>query len=70
MTGATYLKGGVIADVGTEHELTASTASEFVSNGRAVYVDARHTDVAPPRGAEPDKESDDSTLSLKGKRFA
>ena len=50
MLKPTYI-AGVVADVGTEQKLTAAIASEFVGNGRAVYLDPQHNDVQSPPGA-------------------
>jgi hypothetical protein len=44
---ATYIKG-VIAPVDSEHQVLAAMASELVGNGRAIYLDPAHTDVASP----------------------
>lgn len=47
MIAATYIKG-VIAEAGAELLVPSLLASEFVGNGRAVYLDPAHNDVASP----------------------
>lgn len=51
MIAATYIKG-VVAEVGTELQVAAALASEFVGNGRAIYLEPSHSDVASPPSAE------------------
>jgi len=57
MIASTYIKS-VVQEVGAELTLPSLLASEFVGNGRAIYLDPSHNDVASPPAADTNPSTD------------
>ncbi len=70
MIAPTYISG-VVADVGSEQTLSSAIASEFVGNGRAVYLEPQHNDVQGPPASLPAAVAAAAVaLPAKGKSYA